>query len=295
MKMGLRLLPLLAPAGLAAWLSLTALAAPPREPIETRVLIDGKTTGGWQAVESALTTSRVDGMKVLLFRGPVDWHAGEPDYPIGWPRIATSLPPDQGDWRGWDQIRLRVLPRTGAGSFPYWPLGITIQSGEKGGWEKDVQALQSGEWQDVIFDLCDLPFPDRVRHVGIFISEDKYADGTMLEFSIARLELLRYTAPTLVDFRPITDLAFADAKALAARVKLAGVPQGKTVPTELRLMRGKQVVATRRAPTPAGEMQLFLPLPAHLSPGDYTISATSGGRTLSSRIRLIASPWQEMR
>jgi len=122
MKMGLRLLPLLAPAGLAAWLSLTALAAPPREPIETRVLIDGKTTGGWQAVESALTTSRVDGMKVLLFRGPVDWHAGEPDYPIGWPRIATSLPPDQGDWRGWDQIRLRVLPRTCA-------LGLRVSCG----------------------------------------------------------------------------------------------------------------------------------------------------------------------
>jgi len=293
MSIGVRLVLVFASACLSAWLSFPAGAAPTKDPIERRVLIDGKAAEGWVAVESTLTPATVDGVNALLFRVPVDWHAGEPEYPVGWPRMQTEFSQPQGDWGSWDEVRLRLLARSSAGGFPYRPFGITIRSDDQRGWEEDVESLTAGQWQDISFDLHELPFRDRVRGAGLFISEDKYTDGTVLEFYIARLELLRYTAPMLIESRPITDLSFADAELLAVYVKLAGVAKGETVPVELRLTRGEEAIAAHRTPALAGETRLSLPLPPHLAPGDYTISAAVRGRTLSASVRLITSPWQE--
>lgn len=263
---------------------------------ERRALIDGRQVGEWRAEEATLAPSTVEGEPVLLFTVPVDWHAGEERYPVGWPRISLTVPPDQRDWRGWEQLRLRVLAHSSAGSLPFRPLGITIRSGtQRISWEDEVPALPVGQWREFTFDLRKLPDPSDVRAVGVYISEDKYADKTTLEFAIARLELVRYSQPTLVDLKPLAGIAFADANALPLQVTLLGLRGGATAPVELRLLRDGAAVTARQAQAGEGETPLSLALPADLSPGEYTLSGMAGGRTLSAPVKLVMSPWQEVK
>lgn len=269
--------------------------APLHEGEQTRVLIDGTSALGWNAVEGTLTPTTIDGEPAMLFRIPVDWHGGEANYPVGWPRIQTNYTEEQGDWRGWDLIRLRILPRSSTGSLPFRPLGITITSQERGGWERDIPSLKYGEWQGVTFDLRDVVSPEKVRANGIFISEDKYADGTTLDFYISRLELVRYIRPTVVEFAPVASATFTDAKSLPIKIKMYGVPEGKTVPVQLALKREGKVIATSTVQVGNGETQLTLPLKKPVVPGEYSISAVVSGNARSVPIRFVTSPWQEVK
>jgi len=270
------------------------LAAAATASTERLVLIDGVSTAQWQAVESTLTPALIEGGNALLFRVTVDWKTGEPNYPVGWPRIQRSLPPGQGDWRKWERIRLRVYVKKTGGPFPHQPIGITISSGDRNvSWEKDCTGLKAGAWQEFTFDLRDVPEKDKVKSLGIFISESEYADGDVLESYISDLELLRYGRPTLVGFTPLAAAAFADSKALPLVVDLLGVQPGATAPVEIQLSRGGETIAAQTAKAGEGETQVSLPLPRGLAPGDYSLSVRSDARTLSHSIILIESPWQE--
>ncbi|MGD0111824.1 MAG: hypothetical protein ABSD48_08150 [Armatimonadota bacterium] len=264
--------------------------------VERLVLIDGKSAAGWQCDESTLTPAEVDGAKALLFRVQVDWEGGEPGYPIGWPRIHFGVPAGQGDWRTWEQVRLRVYAKKVGAPFPAQPLGITISSGRQNvSWEKNCSNLQAGAWQEFVFDLRDAPARDNITSLGVFISESEYSDGDVLEFYISDLELLRYTRPTLMTFQPLGDVAFADAKALSAIVDILGVAAGTTASVEIELRKGGEAIATAVAQAAEGQTQVSLPLSKPLPPGAYSLAATAGGRALSHNIMLVASPWQEVK
>jgi hypothetical protein len=280
-------------------LAVSALSLPhpsAAAPVESRALIDGRQAAGWEAVESTLTQTTVEGEPALLFRVVTDSGSAGPSRRGGRPHIQWSVPADQRDWRGWEQIRLRVLARSSAGSFPSRPLGITIRTGDPPvSSDRSVPALQVGEWQDFTFDLLDLSNPGAVGSVTLSLARGRYADKKTLEFAIARLELLRYSQPTLLGLHPLVAVAFADAGSLPVQAKLLGLPAGATTPLELRLMKGAEAVASWRTQAQEGEMQLSFPLPGALSPGDYAVSGTAGGSTLSAPVRLVASPWQEVR
>jgi len=264
--------------------------------VERFVLIDGESTAGWESAESTLTPAEVEGTKALLFRVQVDWKGGEPNYPIGWPRIQFRLAPGQGDWRKWEQVRVRVYGKKAGAPFPAKPLGITISSGRRNvSWERDCFGLRAGAWQEFVFDLRDAPARDNVTSLGVFISESEYSDGEGLEFYISDLELLRYTRPTLIAFHPLGNVAFADAKALAAVVDMLGVAAGATALVRIELSKDGKMVAAASAQAAEGETQVSLPLSKPVDPGAYSLTIKSGGRSLSHSVTLVASPWREVK
>ncbi len=273
-------------------LSLPHLSA--AAPIESRALIDARQVAGWEAVESTLTETSVEGEPVLLFRVVINPGGASPSPHGVRPHIRWQLPADQRDWRGWEQIRLRLLAQNSAGNFPPRPLGITIQTGEPPtDSDLTVPALQTGKWQDFTFDLLDVPDLGAVGSLTLSLSRGRYADNTTLEFAIARVELLRYSQPTLLDLHLLVAIAFADAKSLPVQVKLLGLPAGATTPIELRLMKEGRAFASWRTQAQEGEMQLAFPLPGNLPAGDYTVSGAAAGTTLSAPVILVSSPWQE--
>jgi hypothetical protein len=284
---------------LPAVLALSALSLPhlsAAAPVESRALIDGREVAGWEAVDSTLTQTSVEGEPALLFRAVIDPGSTSPSRRGGRPHIQWSVPADQRDWRGWEQIRLRVLAQSSGGSFSSRPLRITIRSGDPPvSSDRSVPALEMGKWQDFTFDLLDLSNPGAVGLVTLSLSRGRYAEKTTLEFAIARLELLRYSQPTLLDLQLLVGVAFADARSLPMQVKLLGLPAGGTTPVELRLIKESTPVANCRAQAEEGEAQLTFPLPRGLSPGEYTLSGTVGGSTLSAPVKLVASPWQEVK
>ncbi|MCJ7821720.1 MAG: hypothetical protein MUQ26_01340, partial [Armatimonadetes bacterium] len=121
---------------LALFLVLIAASAAPAQispdsgkDVDTLVLIDGVTTDRWEAVEGTLTRAIRDGFHVFLFHVPVDWTAGEPDYPVGWPRLQPTLTEAERDWTGWEQLRLVVDAETTRDALPRLPLGIAVCTG----------------------------------------------------------------------------------------------------------------------------------------------------------------------
>jgi hypothetical protein len=261
--------------------------------VERLVLIDGKTLNGWEAVESTLSPAAVEGTPALLFSVPVDWRAGEPNYPIGWPRIQMSVPAEMSDWRKWERMRLRVYALTSRDPLPYRPLGVTVSSADRNvSWERDAEGLRTGEWRECTFDLRDVPERGRVRSIGVFVSEDAYSDGEKLSFYISDLELLRYTRPTLVGFDLLAAVAFADAKALPVAVKMLGLGEGETAPVALRLKEGGKMLAQADVLVPKDVTQISLPLPTVIGPGQYSLVASSGGEERARAVRLVSSPWE---
>jgi hypothetical protein len=261
--------------------------------VERLVLIDGKTLNGWEAVESTLSPAAVEGTHALLFSVPVDWRAGEPNYPIGWPRIQMSVPAEMSDWRKWERMRLRVYALTSRDPLPYRPLGVTVSSADRNvSWERDAEGLRTGEWRECTFDLRDVPERGRVRSIGVFVSEDAYPDGEKLSFYISDLELLRYTRPTLVGFDLLAAVAFADAKALPVAVKMLGLGEGETAPVALRLKEGDKMLAQADVLVPKDVTQISLPLPTGIGPGQYRLVASSGGEERARAVRLVSSPWE---
>jgi hypothetical protein len=266
---------------------------PKSDNVERLVLIDGKTLNGWEAVESTLSPAAVEGTPALLFSVPVDWRAGEPNYPIGWPRIQMSVPAEMSDWRKWERMRLRVYALTSRDPLPYRPLGVTVSSADRNvSWERDAEGLRTGEWRECTFDLRDVPERGRVRSIGVFVSEDAYLDGEKLSFYISDLELLRYTRPTLVGFDLLAAVAFADAKALPVAVKMLGLGEGETAPVALRLKEGDKMLAQADVLVPKDVTQISLPLPTGIGPGQYRLVASSGGEERARAVRLVSSPWE---
>jgi hypothetical protein len=277
---------------LVCLLALAAPASTPADAIERLVLIDGKMADGWTAVESTLTPTAVEGVPALLFGVKVDWSAGEPDYPIGWPRIEMNVPVGRGDWRQWEQMRLKVYALTDRGPLPRRPLGVNVRTPVRNGWEREAEELPAGQWREFTFDLRDIPERDKVESIGIFISEDAYPDGETLRFYISDLELIRYTKPTLAGSNLLAAVSFADSKALPLAVEMLGVKESASAPVLLRLMAGDRTLAQTEAHVPEGVTQVSLPLPAGLHPGEYTVVVSSGGRERSHPLKLVPSPWE---
>jgi hypothetical protein len=263
------------------------------EDVERWVLIDGRTVGAWRATEATLSLATARGEDAFLFHVPVDWTAGEEDYPVGWPRINMGIPDDRVDWRRWEQFRLRVCVPAEGDPLPAEPIGISLGTGDHhSSWDKSAAGLQRGNWMEFAFDLSDVPDADRVHSLGVFISESNYRHGDTLDFYVSRLELVRYLKPTLVGFESVPGVAFADAAAVPFQVKMLGVGDG-TTEIEIGLKRGDATVSQATARVVRGTTLVSLPFFATVLPGEYTLVARSGEKEISRPIRLIASPWQE--
>ncbi len=276
-------------------------AVSPATCVERLVLIDGKAVDGWEAVDSTVSSVQLEGASALLFAVKVDWSSGEGSNPIGRPRIQMTMPPERGDWREWEQLRLKVYALTERDPLPRRALGVGIRTGDRrGSRDRPVEGLQTGRWQEFSFDLADVPERERVRSVSISISEDAYRDGEGLRFYISDLELVRYTQPMLSDLKVLASVAFADAEALPLSLKMLGLKVGETAPVELRLNAGDKVLASMTALASEGATQVSLPMPRGIRPGEYTVVASCKagapacphGQPRSQAVRLISTPWE---
>jgi hypothetical protein len=282
------------PACAAARPALTEAQGPARE--ETLPLLDASATAGWQPEESTLTAASLGGIPALDFHVKVDWLTGEPNYPIGWPRAARNLPAELKDWRGWEQIRYRVYATSDRGTLPPSALSLVIGTGNRNiSWETSADGLRPGVWREYIYDLTEIPYRDQVRMVEFAIAESEYHDGESLDFWISKLELVRYTRPTLVDLALESRVAFADQRAVPFTVKVLGVAAGGTAPVQVSLQRAGKSVAAQQLKAGEGVTPLGFSLSHPLSPGQYRFVARVGDQALTADLTLVPSPWQEVK
>ena len=270
----------------------TAQTAPPMERVSIE---DGSGAAGWGPAEATVEESAefagADG-KSLHLHIDVDHTAGEPNYPIGWPRMAMKPPPELQDWSRFDFLELVIHTETSREALPSSPLGFIAHTPDKqNAYSRNLSELRKGETTTIVIPLSQIPRHNHVPHIQFYISESNYKHGDVLDFYIDDVALTRYAAPTLSDFVPLQSIAFSDAACLGARFRLLGVEEGRTVGVKARLRQGETAIAEVAWELPRGEHEVWLPLKAPLTPGEAVLELSLDKPQQSATLRIVASPF----
>ena len=285
--------------GAALVSGLVALAAGGQEaPRMDRVSIeDGSGAARWGPAEATVEESAefagADG-KSLHFHIDVDHTQGEPNYPIGWPRMAMKPPEELQDWSRFDFLKLVIHAETSRDSLPPTPLGFTAHTPDKANsYNRNLAELKKGETTAIAIPLSQIPRHNLVPHIQFFISEANYRHGDVLDFYIDDVALTRYAAPTLSDFVPLQSIAFSDATSLGARFRLLGVEDGKTANVKACLRQGGAAVAEGQWELSRGEHEQWLPLKEPPKAGEAALELSLGESRQTAKVRIVASPFAE--
>ena len=277
-------------------LSGSLLAEQPQ--MERRVLSDGTTAKTWSmaeaTMESATDVAKTGGPS-LHWHVTVDHFAGEPKYPIGWPRVGLTLKGDARDWSAWDYLHFWIHARTSRKELPRVPavLNILQGQGKSSPYMFILSDLKKDEWLEVKIPVSKLSLASDVRTLQFNIAEDQYHHQDTLDFHIDDLALLRYASPTLVEFASVNAVMFSDAKFVPASFTLSGIKPDEHKRVRLQLKRDGQVIASGEFDAKRGTQQLALNVSkASLKPGEYElVGAVDGGASSVAHVRTVESPW----
>lgn len=271
-------------------------AAPP---VERLPLFDPDETRGWSVAESSLRPSperAPDGSPALHWHVTVDHTAGEPKYPIGWPRFGRGIPEGpRRDWSAWDSLHLWVRADTSREALPREPVGLGLHTPDKASaFQRSLSELRKGQWVEIDVPLREIPRHGDVRQFQFHIAESRYLHGDTLDLRIAGPELRRLAQLALLGVAPECAVMFADAARIPVRFRLAGVKAGETAEVNIALRRGETKIAQAAARLARGEHRLEIGLGAKApDPGGYEIVAGIAGSAEMSQcpLRLVESPW----
>lgn len=281
---------------------LLAVAANARadEPrMESRILADGDSESAWHSAEATMrpdATHAREG-RAMRFHVDVNHLAGEPNYPIGWPRTYLPIAKNQRDWRGWDFVEFRIYADTSRERLPRTPLGFIVRSPDKpNSYHRPVHEAQKGQWAHVRIPIADMPDPAECTAVQFFVAESDYRHGDVLDFWIDDLALLRYAEPTIVAMRPAGRVHYADAEVIRVDVDLAGFDEDQTAELALRLVRDGQILRQSSAAVGPGLQTLPLQTGGKMQAGFYELQAQIAGseRAVCETVRIVPSPWEEV-
>lgn len=251
------------------------------------------------AAESAVRLEPIvaGGPTALHWSVVVDHFAGEPAYPVGWPRFGVRLPDEWRDWSAWERLFLRWRVESSRERLPADAIGFQVHAPDKSSSHLEWLRPPSGAgWDDWRLDLERLTDTSRVTQMQWHISESAYRHGDRLDVWIAEIALERFAAPTVVEVRPECAHAWADTRAIGVIVRLGGVQPGATVTAICEVARGGRALASRRAPLGRGLHRLSVPAPAGgLGEGAAEVIAriADGPTAATARVVFVASPWEE--
>jgi len=283
--------------------------------VERLVIAPGSDAKAWAAEEATMTSGpeyAKDGIASLRFHVDVDYHAGEKEYPIGWPRASRPLTESwRQDWSPFDFLRFWVYATTSRERLPATPLGIVLylsdlsepsdkssQSDKTVKPRKHEQSLPTplkDQWVQIEIPLWTIPHLGKVTRIQFFISESDYADHDAIDFYISDVSLVRYAAPRLQDLRVHPAVLFSNCGALIAEFRALGIAPDETVTGRLTLLADGREARRVAKPMKRGLNQLVLDLgAANLPEGKYTVRAQLGNGVAEERnVRIVASPWSD--
>lgn len=261
-------------------------------------LVDTADAKAWSVAESEVQPSAERAKSA-----PRSWHwhvtvdhfAGEPKYPIGWPRISHAFPAGVArDWAAWDFLHVWVLVETSREALPAEPAGLGLLNPDRAnGYNRPLRELRKGEWVELNLPIAQIPRPGDVRQIQFHIAEANYRHGDTLDFYFNDLALARYAEPVLFDLAAENAVVFSDVRRLPVRFQLLGVKPGERAAVTCELRRAGRMVARTTADMERGAQRPVLALSGpSLSPGDYEVWAKVGVREATARLRVVETPWQ---
>ena len=274
-------------------LPLLALAA---EPFEYRYLDGFSDPRRWAPSECELAASPRTAWEhpALRMHIPVDFHAGEKAYPIGWPRMYLSLKPDEQGWQDFDRFEFQLFTESSRASLPKRPLVFHLYNAQ--GQSKLITLDQAAVGVCATFDIniSDLGLSGPVVRIGASINESDYADKDVLDFHFGGFRLARSTVARVTELKAAAPALFRDSRVLPVELVVEGPSDKLAAGVLLQLRQGDRVAYAKTAPVARGRQTLYLPLAgAGLAPGDYALVACPDDPALKKEttVTITSSPW----
>jgi hypothetical protein len=280
---------------------LFALGAQPacsQEPKMERISIeDGSTASEFYVAEATVATSDKHaelGGTSMLFHIDVDHFAGQPDYPIGWPRTGRDIPEGQRDWSGYDFLELVIHTETSREALPRDPLGLIVYVPDKpNAYRRTLTELTKGETTRIVIPTSEIPRHDNVTRIQLFISESNYTHGDVLDFYIDDIALTRYAEPFIGGVEPLESVAFSDLTHLGVQFRLLGVDEAQKTAVTGRLRQGDDVIGKGEWQLGRGDQETWIELTAPPKAGEAVLELFLDEPREVAKIRFIASPFAE--
>lgn len=268
--------------------------------MEKRLLFAPGTAAAWSTSESRIQDSRARmraGLPSLHWHVSVDHQAGEPRYPVGWPRISRAIPEGaMRDWSEWDFLRMWIYTATSRARLPATPAGLGLHTPDRAGaYSRTLGELRKGEWVEIRVPLSQVPRHHDVRQIQFNIADSNYLHGDEIDFYIADLALLRHAAPKLLHVAAEQSVLFDDAGRVAVRMEVAGVRAGATATVFCELWRQGRVVARTAAAVTRGRHRVVVaPADGVLAPAHYVLQAgfEGQGQSAEAMVRVVETPWK---
>lgn len=284
--------------GLAGFASLCALhCAFAEERIEYRYLAGLANPKHWSPAEceTAVSAFRPWEQPAVKMHIPVDFSAGEKQYPIGWPRMYLNLADDETGWQDYDRFEFQLFTESSRQTLPKRPVVFHLYDAQGQKKLVPLEGARIGAWTTVSLNLSDLGLTGPATRLGININEADYADKDTLDFHLGGFRLVRALEATVTELKAAAPAVFCDSRVLPVELVVEGPPDklGAGVPFQLR--SGSRVVFSQTVPVKRGRQTLYLPLAgAPLDPGAYALvaHAEAPGLRREAAVQITSSPWR---
>ena len=257
--------------------------------------------GRWSPAEctvAAATQRLADGRPTLHVHVPVDHHAGEKKYPVGWPRM--SLYPNalhEKDWTRFEHFELMVYTEMSRDTIPKTPITLILYCPDRSrAWSRTLGELELNQWVKLPLPISRMRYVEGVARVALSVSESNYKHGDQLDFYVGGFRFVRSSECEIAELRAGTSAVFQGQPAVDVEIDVLGVPKGVSRAVPFTIRRGDTVIRRESLPVHRGRYTLSIDLAElRLTPATYTIVAFEGDREKmkSTAFRVVASPWKE--
>jgi len=247
----------------------------------------------WSPSECAASTSPLGAgeHRAVRMHIPVDFTAGEKQYPIGWPRMYLNLLPEEQNWHDYDRFEFQLFTETSRTNLPRRPLAFHLYDVQGQRKLITLDPVATGAWKTVALSISDLGLSGNVARLGVNINESDYADKDVIDFHFGGFRLVRAADAQVTELKAVAPALFCDSRVLPVEVVVEGPPEKLRAGLPFRLRCGDRVALSQALPATRGRQTLYLSLSEiSLAAGAYTLEVNPGEPPLKKEIPVLIVP-----
>jgi len=255
----------------------------------------------WRPAEctvEAATKLKAEGRPTLHVHMPVDYHAGQKQYPVGWPRLYLTLNRStEGGWHLFERFEFMAYATMSRPTPPKSIIALQIHCPDKHrAISRNLEEIRLGQWVRISIPTRRIKGVADVRVLGLNIAESNYKHGDDLHFYFGGFRLVRSAEFSLNSLAIRNKALFHGQPRLKVEVEVGGPPLKIARALPLTIRGGKQVVRTESLPVKPGLQTLLIDIhELKLAPGTYTLAAFDNepDKRKSDTFRVVETPWKQ--
>jgi len=268
---------------------------------EVLYLDDWASPKRWRPAECTVTAAKkhvADGRPTLHMHVPVDHHAGEKKYPIGWPRMDLPMrQPWEKDWTNFEQFEFSVYTEMSRKKPPKTPITLILYCPDRNrAWSRRLGELKLNEWVKFSLPVSQMRYVEGVATVKFSTSESSYDHGDQLHFYIGGFRFVRSAECQVANLKIKNAAVFQGQPTIDVEIDVLGVPKGISRAVPFTIRQGDAIIRHEQLPVRRGRYVLPIDISElKLAPGTYALVAFEGDeeKTKSGAFRVVGSPWKE--